>query len=115
MSAVQSYVNAATCSSARRIYRRSPERTAFYRLVQQHLETWLARRREGDCEGIPIPDHVARELRGYLEVRDSGLRLRLRPLQRLRRRLPGRLLLQGPRDVPVLHDPAHSRNRRAPG
>ena len=64
MSAVQSYVNAATCSSARRIYRRSPERTAFYRLVQQHLETWLAHRRERDADGVPIPRHVERELRG---------------------------------------------------
>jgi len=68
MSAVQSYVSTATCSSAARVYRRRrPERTALYRLVQQHLETWLARRRESDIDGVPIPRHVERELRTYLE------------------------------------------------
>lgn len=67
MSAVPSYISAATCSSAAQVYcRRRPERTALYRLVQQHLETWLARRREDDCEGVPIPRHIERELRGYL-------------------------------------------------
>src|SRR3990170_691587 len=68
MSAVPSHVSAATCSSAARVYRRRrPERTALYRLVQQHLETWLARRREGEPDGVPIPRYVERELRAYLE------------------------------------------------
>jgi hypothetical protein len=68
MSAVPSSVNAATCSSTARVYRRRrPERTALYRLVQLHLETWLACRRERDPDGVPIPRHVERELRGYLE------------------------------------------------
>lgn len=35
--------------------------------MQQHLETWLARRREIDPEGDPVPSHVERELRSYLE------------------------------------------------
>jgi len=53
MSAVPLHHSATTCGTATRIYRRRrPERTALYRLVQQHLETWLAHRRE---------------LRGYLE------------------------------------------------
>mgnify|MGYP001603157960 FL=1 len=43
-----------------------PERTALYRLVQQHLKTWLARRHESDIDSVPIPRHVERELRGYL-------------------------------------------------
>ena len=35
-------------------------------MVQQHLESWLAARREADPDGVPIPRHVERELRGYL-------------------------------------------------
>jgi hypothetical protein len=38
----------------------------LYRLVQQHLETWLARTRESDPDGLPVTAHVERELRGYL-------------------------------------------------
>jgi hypothetical protein len=36
-------------------------------MVQQHLESWLAARREADPDGVPIPRHVERGLRGYLE------------------------------------------------
>jgi len=68
MSAVPAHLYSAPCRIVARVYhRRRPERTALYRLVQQHLETWLARRREGDPEGTPIPRHVERELRAYLE------------------------------------------------
>jgi hypothetical protein len=68
MSAVPSPVRPADCSSTARVYRpRRPERTALYRLVQQHLETWLAHQRERDIDGVPIPRHVERELRGYFE------------------------------------------------
>ena len=41
----------------------SPQR----RTQRQHLETWLAHRRERDADGVPIPRYVERELRGYLE------------------------------------------------
>jgi Transposase zinc-binding domain len=68
MSAVPAHVSPATCSRAAQVYRRRrPERTALYRLVQQHLETWLTRRREADPDGAPLPCHVERELRGYVE------------------------------------------------
>ncbi|TAK53802.1 MAG: hypothetical protein EPO25_09480 [Gammaproteobacteria bacterium] len=68
MSAALSHCSPAIGSAAARVYRRRrPERTALYRLVQQHLETWLARRRERDADGAPIPRHVERELRGFLE------------------------------------------------
>lgn len=51
-----------------RVYRRRrPEHTALYRLVQQHLEPWLARRRESDSDGYPIPRRIEHELRGFLE------------------------------------------------
>jgi hypothetical protein len=33
--------------------RRRPKHTVPYRLVQQHLETWLARTREHDPDGLP--------------------------------------------------------------
>jgi hypothetical protein len=38
--------------------RRRPERTVPYQAVQEHLETWLARQREADPEGDPIPGYV---------------------------------------------------------
>ena len=46
--------------------RRHPERTVLYRLVQQQLETWLARTREHDPDGFPVTASIERELRGYL-------------------------------------------------
>ncbi len=67
MSAVPAHLHPADCKSLPRIYRRRrPERTVLYRLVQ-HLETWLARAREGDPDSSPIPRHVEHELRGFLE------------------------------------------------
>lgn len=64
MSAVPPHFNDESGSGAARVYRRRrPERTALYRLVQQHLESWLARRREGDADGAPIPRHIECELR----------------------------------------------------
>ena len=45
--------------------RRRPERTLLYRTVQTHLATWLVLAGEGD--GDPIPAHVEREFRRYLE------------------------------------------------
>jgi hypothetical protein len=47
--------------------RRRPERTVPYQAVQEQLETWLARQREADTEGDPIPAYVERDLRRYLE------------------------------------------------
>ena len=68
MSAAASHFLAVPCSSSARAHRRRcPEHTALYRLVAQHPETWLARRREGDSDAAPIPRHVESELRGYLE------------------------------------------------
>ena len=69
MSADRAHRYSAPCRSVARVYRRRrPERTALYRLVQQHLETWLARRREGDPDASLIPRHVERELRAYLSA-----------------------------------------------
>jgi hypothetical protein len=36
-------------------------------VVQQHLETWLATHREANPDDDPIPSHVERDLRKYLE------------------------------------------------
>ena len=47
--------------------RRRPEQTVLYRLVQQHLETYLALAWEGDGDGHAVPGYVERELRRYLE------------------------------------------------
>jgi hypothetical protein len=43
---------------------RAPEKTVLYRLVQQHLETFLAE--PGEHGGPGCPRHVERELRRYL-------------------------------------------------
>jgi hypothetical protein len=68
MSAVHAQLHSAPCRSVARVYRRRrPQRAALYRLVQQHLETWLARSRDADPDSAPIPRHVERELRAYLE------------------------------------------------
>lgn len=55
-----------TCSGTARtgVYRRRrPETTALYRVVQTHLETWLAER--SACE--PIPRYVEQDFRRYLD------------------------------------------------
>ena len=47
--------------------RRRPERTLLYRTVQTHFATWFALAGEGDGDGDPVPSHVEREFRRYLE------------------------------------------------
>ncbi|MES9901001.1 MAG: transposase zinc-binding domain-containing protein [Sedimenticola sp.] len=51
----------------RNYQRRRPERTATYQVVQHHLETWLSDRRESNPDDDPIPQHVERDLRKFLE------------------------------------------------
>ena len=45
---------------------RRPQRTVLYRLVQGHLETWLATRREACLDDDPIPADVEQAFRSYL-------------------------------------------------
>ena len=66
MSACLAATRTAVPVASHRYQRRRPERTVLYRLVQQHLESWLAERREADPEGTPIPAWIERELRSYL-------------------------------------------------
>jgi len=47
--------------------RRHPEQTVLYRIVQQHLETYLMLSREGDWDGHAVPFYVERDFRRYLE------------------------------------------------
>ncbi|MBP6734583.1 MAG: transposase zinc-binding domain-containing protein [Chromatiaceae bacterium] len=47
--------------------RRRPEPTVLYRLVQQHLETYLAPAREGDGDGQRVLPSMGREFRRYRE------------------------------------------------
>ena len=54
----------ARCSTYRR---RHPERTALYRAVQGHLETYLALARDGQTDGDGVPRYVEGEFRRYLE------------------------------------------------
>lgn len=46
--------------------RRAPEQSALYRVVQQHLESFLAHAREADESSSGLPRFVERELRGFL-------------------------------------------------
>ncbi|MES9858751.1 MAG: transposase zinc-binding domain-containing protein [Sedimenticola sp.] len=51
-----------------RVYqRRRPERTVTYQAVLHHLETWLSNTREDNPDYDPIPQHVERDLRKFLE------------------------------------------------
>ena len=55
-------------SSGPAVYRRRrPERTLLYRIVQDNLETWLARREVAEVETGAVPRWVEGELRRYLE------------------------------------------------
>lgn len=47
--------------------RRQPERTVLYRVMQENLETWLARREAAEAESGGVPAWVEGELRRYLE------------------------------------------------
>ena len=57
----------ATASGPAPYRRRRPERTLLDRTVQAHFEAWLALTRDGAVDGDPVPAHVEREFRRYLE------------------------------------------------
>ncbi len=38
-----------------------------YKVVQEHLESWLATHRESNPDADPIPSYVERDLRKFLE------------------------------------------------
>ena len=46
---------------------RRPSQSVLYRCVQEHLETWLVQCRDGHDDAGPVPAHVEREFRRYLE------------------------------------------------
>ena len=82
--------------------RRRPETTTLHRIVREHLETYLSLANEADPMGDGVPDHVEKEFRSYLEVRDLGPRICTGSMRILRLRLPGGLFLQGPGGLPFL-------------
>jgi len=47
--------------------RRRPETTTLYRIVREHLETYIAQANEADPMGDGVPEHVEMEFRSYLE------------------------------------------------
>ena len=47
--------------------RRRPEQSTLYRLVQEHLETYLLLAEEGEWGAPSVPAQVEREFRRYLE------------------------------------------------
>lgn len=46
---------------------RCPSQSVLYRCVQENLESWLAHSREGYDDDGPVPAHVEREFRRYLD------------------------------------------------
>ena len=46
---------------------RRPADTPLYRVVRENLETYLARAREACVDHDPVPPHVERTFRKYLE------------------------------------------------
>ena len=59
----------ATVSGARRYERHKPETTVFYRLVQQHLLSFIS---EVEASGSTVPRYVRRAFDGYLECEILG-------------------------------------------
>ena len=57
----------ATDSAPTRYLSRRPSASVLYRCVQEPLETWLARCRDGHDEARSVPEHAEREFRRYLE------------------------------------------------
>lgn len=51
----------------RAYHRHRPERTPLYQVVQDHLETWLAHHHDAWPDERPVPAHIEREYRRYLE------------------------------------------------
>ena len=51
-----------------RYTRRSPTETVLYQVLQEHLESWLAARREAelDFNVAPVPDYVENDFRKFL-------------------------------------------------
>ena len=47
--------------AAGRYQRRRPNQSVLYRCIQEHLETWLAHRREGRDDDGPAPAQVEQE------------------------------------------------------
>jgi hypothetical protein len=46
---------------------RQPERSAAYRVIQGHLETWLTGCHQADEEGSPVAAYIEQYFRKYLE------------------------------------------------
>lgn len=68
MSAIPACALPRAAHSSITVYRpRRPEKTVVYQVVQQNLETWLARVREAEPDRDPIPRFVERDLRKYLD------------------------------------------------
>jgi hypothetical protein len=58
---------------------RRPSASVLYRCVQEQLEIWLARGRDGHDDEWSVPDYVEREFRRYLECGMLAFRVGGRP------------------------------------
>ena len=105
-------MGSAAASLALHYEQRRPESTVLYRLVAEHLETFLAAARESYGKG-PAPVRRARAAR-LLDLWDSRLRFPGSALRRVWQATAGRLFVQTAGSLPVLQRSAHVRYRRAP-
>ena len=46
---------------------RRPSQSVLYRTVQEHIETWLAQRRDGHDDDGSVAQYIEREFRRYLD------------------------------------------------
>ena len=54
------------CPANKFTYKRhEPETTLLYKVLQEHLETWLAER-QADTSRSPLPSFVEKELRAFM-------------------------------------------------
>jgi hypothetical protein len=92
--------------------RRQPEGTVLYEAVRENLATLLA---EASEVGRGLPRYVERDVSQVPGMRSAGARLRAGALRELQGRAARRLLVQGPRGVPVLQREAGACDGGAPG
>ncbi|WXG55252.1 MAG: hypothetical protein RNU03_06120 [Candidatus Sedimenticola sp. (ex Thyasira tokunagai)] len=86
-----------------RVYqRRRPERTATYQAVQHHMETWLSNTREANPDYDPIPQHVERDLRKFLECGILAYGCARARCDECGERFSDRLFVQRKRYLPLL-------------
>jgi hypothetical protein len=84
------------------LYRpRHPERTVLHAVVREHLETWLALKREGELDAPTVPGFVERDFRKVPHLWRVGSWLRAGPVPGVWPRFLVGVLLPQPCRLPL--------------